>query len=212
LNALTVAPGDRAALAGFDAVATEVLTNLITGATLPDEGEVRVFGVPTSAIEDEQAWLASLDRFGILSTRAVLLSSSTIAQNLAMPFTLSIDPMPPEVRVRVEALAAHAGLNGALDRLAGEASPELQVRVHLARAIALDPDLLLLEHPTAGLSAGEVRALARDVRAMAESRGLAVLAVTEDAEFAKVVADRRWVLDAASGALHARGWRRWLRG
>ena len=71
------------AVSGFDAGAAEVLVNLVTGASLPDEGEVRVLGQLTADIAGGDEWLASLDRFGIVSPRGVLLEGATIEQNLA---------------------------------------------------------------------------------------------------------------------------------
>jgi ABC-type transporter Mla maintaining outer membrane lipid asymmetry ATPase subunit MlaF len=211
MTRLVVARGERVALSGLDAAAAEIFTNLLTGATLPDEGTITVLGQPTAAIADEQAWLASLDRFGIVSARAVLLGGSTIAQNLAMPFTLSIDPVPADVMARVAALAADVGLRpDALDGTAGAASPEVQARAHLARAVALGPALLVLEHPTAMVPAGAVPALAADIVRLAGARSLTVLAVTEDAGFAGIVAGRRLALDPSSGEVaDARAGRRW---
>jgi ABC-type molybdate transport system ATPase subunit len=81
---------------GIDASAAELLVNLVTGATLADHGQVRIEGRSTADIADGDEWLASLDRFGIVSSRAVLLEGATVAQNLAMPFTLEIDPVPPD--------------------------------------------------------------------------------------------------------------------
>ena len=99
LDALVVGERERVSLAGIDAAAAEALTSLLTGAALPDEGVVRVLGESTAAIADEQAWLASLDRFGIISPRAVLLTHSTLAQNLAIPFTLAtVTPVPNTTR------------------------------------------------------------------------------------------------------------------
>ena len=97
LQALAIAPGERVAIAGLDAGGAEVLVNLVTGASLPDHGVVRVLGRATSEITDGDAWLASLDRFGIVSPRGVLLDSASIAQNIALVFTLEIDPVPDEV-------------------------------------------------------------------------------------------------------------------
>src|SRR5438094_944769 len=70
---LTVRPGEQLVLSGFDASAAEVFINLVTGASVPDEGEVRVAGQDTRAITTDTQWLASLDRFGIVTERAVLL-------------------------------------------------------------------------------------------------------------------------------------------
>ena len=67
--------------------------NLITGATLPDTGDVDVFGVSTRNIADPDAWVVEIDRFGILSERAVLLDAFTVEQNLALPFSLEVDEL-----------------------------------------------------------------------------------------------------------------------
>src|SRR5215468_5905036 len=93
INALTIETGERVALSGLDAGAAEVLVNLVTGASVPDEGEVAVTGRTTASIADGDEWLASLDRFGIVSPRAVLLDSATLLQNLAMPLSLEIEPV-----------------------------------------------------------------------------------------------------------------------
>lgn len=207
---LTVGRGDRVAMSGLDAAAAEVLVNLVTGATLPDEGEVRVCGTATSAIHHEAEWLASLDRLGVVSTRAVLLSSATVLQNLAMPFTLSIDPVPADVAERAARLATEAGLGQAeLVRAAGTLPRESQARVHLARAIARDPGVLILEHPTLDLAREHVSGFARDIVRLADQRQLAVVAITEDADFARALKARRLRLDPSTGALaQMRAW--WL--
>ena len=113
---------------------------------------VRVLGRDTAAITTGDDWLASLDRFGIVSPRAVLIEAATIEENLAMPFTLQIDPIPPDVAAQVSALAAECGIPAdALKQTTGEASPAVRTRLHFARALAPQPALLLLEHPTAAL-------------------------------------------------------------
>src|SRR5687767_1117216 len=97
LKKLRLEAGDCIAVAGLDAPAAEVLVKLLTGASLPDSGTIEVLGRRTTAITDESDWLAWLDHFGIVSNRAVLLESSTLAQNLALPFTLEIEPVPPDI-------------------------------------------------------------------------------------------------------------------
>ena len=71
LNLLRLDRGERYTLAGFDAGAAETLIHLITGAALPDEGDVRIAGTSTRAIATDTAWLSSLDRFGLVTERAV---------------------------------------------------------------------------------------------------------------------------------------------
>lgn len=204
LRSLTVAPGERVAVIGFDAPAAEVLVNLITGATLPDEGEVHVAGSRTADITNGDDWLSSLDRFGIVTARAVMMEAATLEQNLAMPFTLDIDPVPQEIRATVEALAAECGIDagsGWLQRPVAEAPPEIRMRAHLARAIALKPLLLLLEHPTAAVAEGMRAAFAADIRRVADARSQTMLVITQDESFAADVAQRALKLNGATGEL-----------
>lgn len=211
IKALAIAEGERVAIGGLDAAAAEMLVNLVTGATLPDEGTVRTRGKGTADIATGDEWLASLDAFGILSPRAVMLEAATLQQNLAMPFTLQIDPVPPEIAEKVVALAEECGISPrSLAKTAGEQSPVTRARVHLARAIALGPRLLVLEHPTAGLSEADRVPLAGTIAAVAHARALATLAITQDLDFAEALAHRCLALEPASGALVAwkrkRGW------
>lgn len=211
IKALEIAAGERVAITGLDAGAAEIFVNLITGATLPDEGSVRVLGKETNEIANGDEWLASLDAFGIVSPRAVMLDSATVEQNLAMPFTLDIYPVPADVAIRVEALARECGIDAqTLRGVAGEQAPVTRARLHLARAIALEPQLLVLEHPTTDVPEGDRVSLGRSIAAVAGTRGLATVAITQDAEFGQAVAHRTLALEPATGALidskRKRGW------
>jgi ABC-type transporter Mla maintaining outer membrane lipid asymmetry ATPase subunit MlaF len=211
LQSLEIAPRERVALGGLEAGTSELLVNLITGASLPDTGTIHVFGRATAAIADGDEWLNSLDRFGIVSPRAVILEGSTLQQNLALPFTLEIDPVPPSVVPQVSALAAECGIAAAqMTTLAGELPVAVRARAHLARAVALNPSLLLIEHPTVDVPESERLPLARDIAAVVERRGAAALIMTTDVEFAEAVAHRALALQPATGALvpwkRKRGW------
>jgi ABC-type transporter Mla maintaining outer membrane lipid asymmetry ATPase subunit MlaF len=212
LNALTVAPGERVTLRGLDAAAAEMLMLLVTGASLPDEGVVRICGRNTREIETDTQWLTSLDVFGMVTARAVLLDSLALDANLAVPLTLSIDPMPPDVRAAVEALAVEVGLDVAvLSARVGELSAASRVRVHLARALALRPQVLLLEHPTAALTPEEASAFGRQLSAVADPRKIGWLALTADESFASAAGGRQGQLVAASGQVREWRARRWGR-
>jgi ABC-type transporter Mla maintaining outer membrane lipid asymmetry ATPase subunit MlaF len=214
MQSLTLAAGERVALLGLDGGASEVLVNLVTGASLPDRGDIRVLGRSHRQISDGDEWLSSLDRFGIVSERAVLLEGATLEQNLAMPFTLQIDPVDAATSERVAALAAACGLAApgkegeVLTRRAGDVAPELRARAHLARAVALEPALLLLEHPTAQIPEAARAAFAADIVRVTDARRLAVLIITQDQAFAQKVAHRTLKLNGATGALSPvrRGW------
>ena len=209
LAELAVAPGDRAAIVDVDAPTAEILVNLLTGATLPDEGEIRLFGRATSAITDADDWLKTLDRIGMLSPRAMLAEELTVEQGIAMAFTVSLDPVPDAVAADVARLAREAGLGAAdLETRLSDASPLLKARCRLARALATAPALLVLEHANA-LVADRAAVFGSEIAALARARGMAVLALTADEAFATAVADRVLALDAATGQLKPRsGWRR----
>jgi ABC-type transporter Mla maintaining outer membrane lipid asymmetry ATPase subunit MlaF len=207
---LSIAAGESVAILGLDQPAAEMLLNLITGATLPDRGDVQALGRSTAAIADSTEWLAHVDRFGIVSERAVLLDGLSVTQNLAIPFTLEIEPPPDDVRQRVEALANETGIDAsAWSRLAGEIDSTVRARVRLARALALDPPVLLVEHFTAGVPREAAQPLGATIRRVAARRGAAVIAATGDLEFARALGGRVLTLDPATGKLSERGG--WLR-
>lgn len=212
MASLRLRAGERLAVAGLDVTAAEVLVNLITGATLPDAGEIHVFGRNTRSIATADEWLSWLDQFGIVTNRAVLLTNATITQNLTLALTMDIDGPPPAVRSQVARLAEEVQIDPVCwQQPTAEASADTRMRVHLARALASNPRVLLLEHPTLDLDRQVVPGLARDVATVAGARDLTTLIMTEDREFADEVADRFLRLQASSGALaDHRGWRRWF--
>ncbi|MGH9372638.1 MAG: hypothetical protein ACRD15_14010 [Vicinamibacterales bacterium] len=211
---LELREGQTLALAGFDQAAAEVFVNLATGATVPDSGEVRVFGESTAAITDADAWLASLDRFGILSERAVLLDGLDALQNLAMPFTLEVDRLTDALRAKARGLAHEVGMEtDDLGRPVGDLTPPARVRVRLGRALALRPRVLIAEHPNASLSPADLPAFATDFAGVVAARGIAALTLTADRTFAAAVAEQVLTLQPATGELKsAAGWRRWFAG
>jgi ABC-type transporter Mla maintaining outer membrane lipid asymmetry ATPase subunit MlaF len=209
---LRVAAGESTALLGVDQPMAEILVNLVTGATLPDHGHVRVFGRPTTAVTDSADWLALVDRFGIASERAVLLDGLSVIQNLALPFTLEIEPPPADVRQKAERLAAEVGLSESTwDRPVAELDSLGRAQIRVGRALALDPAVVILEHPTAALAREAVAPLGRAIRTIASTRGSAALSLTADRDFAAAVASRVLTLEPASGRLKEQRLQ-WLRG
>jgi ABC-type transporter Mla maintaining outer membrane lipid asymmetry ATPase subunit MlaF len=208
---LDLPAGRSVALLGFDQMMAEVFLDLITGAILPDSGEVFVFGKPTSSIADPDAWLTTLDQFGLFTDRAVLVEQFTVEQNLALPLSVAVADMSPDVRGRVAALAAEVGLAGELQRQAGVLAPGQRARIRLGRALALAPRILVAEHPNATLSSQDASVLATDVSGIVAARGIASIVLTADHAFARTVAKEVLVLEPATGALKpASSWRRWF--
>jgi len=211
IQELIVRAGERVALLGFDQPSAEVFVNLLTGAALADTGSVVLFGRPTETIADGTEWLAIVDQFGIVSERAVLLEQLTIIQNLALPFTLDIDPPAAEVLDKAAMLASEVGLAAeGLGRRVSELDAGGRARVRLGRALALNPAVLLLEHVNAGVPSAAADRLARDIGELAGTRGTAVIAITADERFAEGVAGRVLRLEPPTGRL-VEGRRGWFR-
>jgi ABC-type sulfate/molybdate transport systems ATPase subunit len=208
---LDLPPGRSLALLGFDQTMAEVLVDLITGAILPDSGEIVAFGQHTSSIADPGSWLTTLDQFGLFTDRAVLVEQFTVEQNLALPLSITVEDMTPEIRARVAELASEIGLANELRRQAGVLGPALRARIRLGRALALAPRVLVAEHPNATLSAQEASALGTDMARIIETRGIASIVLTADQSFARAVSKEILVLEPATGALKpASSWRRWF--
>ena len=202
---LRVAEGGISMLLGLDRPAAEVFVNLITGASLPDKGEVVILGRPTGAIADSNEWLAFVERFGILSDRIVLLEAMSVAQNLAISFDLDLEPVPPAIMARVATLADEVGIDpSTLGSRVGDASPLLRSQIFLARALALDPAILVLEHPTAHLSPDEAIAFASIVNRVASRRGVTTLGLLMDERFAKETGGRLFTWQPATGDVKER--------
>lgn len=210
---LQIGAGESVALLGVDAAMAEVLVSLITGAQLPDEGEVRLFGRPTKSITGVDDWVKELDRFGLISARAVLVDQFTTEQNLALPLSLEIDPLPPDIRAQVGQLASEVGLtNEELGAITAVLSPGAQLRLRVGRALALRPEVLIAEHPNALLPGNESLRFAADFARIAAGRAIAALVMTADPAFAAVIAKRVLEFQPATGRLVEKqsGWRRWF--
>ena len=213
IASLVVRPGDVLSLGGVDAAAAETFVHVMTGATLPDAGDVTLFGQNTKAIKDSQAWLKTLDGIGMVSPRGVLIDPFSVLQNVAMSLTLEVDPIDPRFLPQARELAHEAGIDdGAFDLPVGDAGSGVKMRVHVARAVALGASLLVAEHPSAQLPREAVSAFGVDLAGVARGRGIALVAITADEVLAKAIGGQRLELVPATGELKAPGFLRKLFG
>jgi predicted ABC-type transport system involved in lysophospholipase L1 biosynthesis ATPase subunit len=197
---LTVRRGDVMTISGVDVLGAETFVHLVTGATLPDAGDVSLFGRNTRAITDADAWLKSLDGVGMISARGILVEAFSVLQNIALSLTLDVDPIDPRFVPQAGALAREVGIpDGLFDVPAGRVPPDIQMRVHLARALALEPKLLIAEHPSASLPRDSVAGFGADLARVARGRGIALVAITADDSLSKAIGGSRLELVAASG-------------
>jgi len=192
---LTVGSGETLAVLGRSGTGKSVLLRIIIGLEKTDSGSVCIQGQEISFLSlDELGGVRK--KMGFLFQSAALYDSLTVAENVAFPLQHHRREMSKsEQQDRVRTLLAEVGLEGHLEKMPADISGGMQKRVGLARALALDPDILLLDEPTAGLdpiSSSEINDLVLKLQA---EHHMASIVVTHDLHSAKTIADRLALLD-----------------
>jgi len=199
----TVRRGEVVALIGGSGTGKSVLLKEIIGLIRPAAGVIRLFGSDVWGCGPEEL-NALRRRFGMLFQDGALFSSLTVAENIAVPFRentdLPMDLVAPLVgfKLALVGLSADTGL-----KMPAQLSGGMRKRVALARALALEPEILFLDEPTSGLDPVGARAFDRLVRVLSDSLGLTVFIVTHDLDTLLSIIDRAIVL--AGGRVIADG-------
>jgi len=193
---LEVHKGETLAVMGRSGTGKSVLLKLLIGLQAPDSGTVSIQGHPItpSHLEDLNE---IRKRIGFLFQQAALYDSLTIEDNVIFPMERHMRSSASDQKQRARELLASVGLREGLDKLPSQISGGMQKRVGLARALALDPEILLFDEPTAGLdpiSAFEIGNLILDLK---KQRGLTAVVVTHDIRGARTFADRIVLLHKA---------------
>jgi phospholipid/cholesterol/gamma-HCH transport system ATP-binding protein len=192
---LTVNRGETLAVLGRSGTGKSVLLRLIIGLQKPDSGSVRIHGQDITGLTLDQ--LSEIRKgMGFLFQNAALYDSLTVEQNVAFPLQHHKSDMPKsELDDRVRALLTEVGVEDAMQKMPSDISGGMQKRVGLARALALEPGILLLDEPTAGLdpiSSAEIDDL---ILKLQKEHQMASVVVTHDLHSAKTIADRLALLN-----------------
>ena len=192
---LDVRKGEILGVVGGSGTGKSVLMRAIIGLQTPNEGEIHVFGESMVGRLDDDA-LAIRKRWGVLFQGGALFSTLTVAENIEVPIREYYPNIGPQLRdeiaaykIRMTGLPAEAG-----PKYPSELSGGMKKRAGLARALALDPDLLFLDEPTAGLDPIGAAAFDEQTRKLQETLGLTVFLITHDLDTLYSICDRVAVL------------------
>lgn len=191
---LEVRRGEIFALVGSSGCGKSTLLREIILLHRPQSGSIRVFGKDVLGLDDEAA-LPLRKSWGVMFERGALFSSLTVAENVGLPMrehTRISDALIDElaaVKIALAGLPASAGA-----KFPSELSGGMRKRAALARAMALDPELLFLDEPTAGLDPTSASGFDELVLHLKKSLGLTIMMVTHDLDLLWRVADRVAVL------------------
>ena len=192
---LRVSRGETLAVLGRSGTGKSVLLRLIIGLEKPDSGSIRIHGQDIASLALDQ--LGEIrKKMGFLFQHAALYDSLTVGENVAFPLQHHRGDMSKAERDEcVNHLLAEVGMEGNLEKMPSDISGGMQKRVGLARALALEPEILLLDEPTAGLdpiSSAEINDL---IMKLQRERKMASVVVTHNLHSAKTIANRLAILN-----------------
>ena len=187
---LDVYKGEILGVVGGSGSGKSVLLRSIVGLNKPTAGSVKVFGQEVTRLSDRER-TAIEQRCGVLFQNGALFSSLAVTENVMVPMREHHD-LPESLTIRLAALKiALAGLPAeAGAKYPSELSGGMVKRAALARALALDPDILFLDEPTAGLDPIGAAAFDQLILTLRESLGLTVFLITHDLDTLYTICDR----------------------
>ena len=192
---LDVRRGEILGVVGGSGTGKSVLMRSIIGLQTPDAGEITVFGEPMVGRDEEEAKHVRR-RWGILFQGAALFSTLTVAENVQVPIKEFFPKIGPSLldeiasyKIVMSGLPAEAG-----PKYPSELSGGMKKRAGIARALALDPELLFLDEPTAGLDPIGAAAFDQLILELQKALGLTVFLITHDLDTLYAICDRVAVL------------------
>jgi phospholipid/cholesterol/gamma-HCH transport system ATP-binding protein len=206
---LTIKRGEVTALMGPSGTGKTTLLRLITRQLVPQHGAIFVDGVDIASLNQTELY-ALRQRFGMLFQNGALLTDISVFENVAFPLREHTSLTNRLIRHVVLTKLHAVGLRGAADMMPAELSGGMARRVALARAMVMDPEILIYDEPFVGLDPISMGVIVRLVRRMNDALGITSIVVSHDVAEVSTVADRSYLISdgkvAASGSpdeLHA---------
>jgi phospholipid/cholesterol/gamma-HCH transport system ATP-binding protein len=195
---LQVRRGETMVVMGGSGCGKSTLLRHMIGSLYPDSGRVVLLGEDLNELDD--AGMNQLrKRFGILFQSGALFNSMTVGENVALPLTEHTDLDPATIEIMVKIKLESVGLREHADKMPGQISGGMKKRAGLARALALDPEILFYDEPSAGLdpvTSAEIDQLMID---LSKKLGVTSVVVTHEMDSAFRIADGRAMRDRGRG-------------
>jgi phospholipid/cholesterol/gamma-HCH transport system ATP-binding protein len=189
----TIQPGETLVIMGGSGCGKSTLLRHIIGVMKPTAGSVKIFGQEITAMNDRE--IADIRRrFGMLFQSGALLASLTVGENVALPLVQHTDLSADEIEETVTRKLQMVGLSGFNNLKPSEISGGMRKRVGLARALALDPELLFSDEPTSGLDPIMTAVVDKLTLELTKDAGMTAVVVTHDMTSAFRIATRMIML------------------
>ncbi|MGH8034319.1 MAG: ABC transporter ATP-binding protein [Lysobacterales bacterium] len=193
---LDIQRGSIVALMGPSGAGKTTLLQLISGQLQPDEGSIEVNGRQVSAMTDRELYRFRR-HFGVLLQNGALFTDLTVYENIATPVREHTDLPEPLIRRLIMTKLNAVGLGGTEELMPHELSGGMARRVALARAVVLDPLIMLYDEPTTGLDPIAVSTVRTLMRETNDALGLTSLVVTHDVEQMRKLVDYCYIIASA---------------
>ena len=200
----SVKRGDIFIVMGGSGCGKTTLLKALIGLKAPEKGEVLYYG-KNFWDADDQEQQNIMRRFGVLYQSGALWSSFTLGENVALPLQLYSNLSAAQTREMVELKLSLVGLGGYADFYPSEISGGMRKRAGLARAIALDPDIIFFDEPSAGLDPLNARLLDDLILQIRESLGATIVIVTHELASIFALGDNSVFLDEENKTMVAAG-------
>ncbi|MBL9037599.1 MAG: ATP-binding cassette domain-containing protein [Archangium sp.] len=200
-----IARGDVFCILGGSGCGKSTLLRSLVGLEAPRSGRIEVNGQPQELLEAERP------NHGVMFQSGALFSSMTVGENIALPLARWTDLPDDAINAIVRAKLRLVGLNDAEDKLPSELSGGMKKRAAIARALVLEPELVFLDEPSAGLDPVSSVALDELIRSLNTTLGLTVVFVSHELDSIFGIATSCIMLDKDTKSIIARGDPRVLR-